>query len=177
MAAARGMVIVVLLFASVCGCASLMEVMSPASIDDIAGVWEGYYSDLGAGYCRMDIRADGSGCIVSISDDREDVYEIESIVFVGRYFILKPVYPDDLRDKEKYIIKGQLAFGTLFLAVFDGGTMKDPQTGSEKKPILTMSFMRDVDLDTYRRRAAEIMAAMKREHADQTGSPQFQDAD
>ena len=43
--------------------------------------------------------------------------------------------------------------------------MKDPQTGKERKPILTMSFLRESDLTEFRQRAAEIIEDVKREKA------------
>jgi hypothetical protein len=164
MGSVRSMVIAGL-FLSIFGCASLMGVVSSTTIDDIAGVWEGYTSELGTGYCRIDINSDGTGYIVSIADDGEEIHEIESIVFGNRDFILKPVYPEDLPKNEKYIVKGRLVLDELFLSLYEGTTIKDPKTGKEKKPVFTLSFLRDSQLTEYRERAAAIVEKKKREKA------------
>ncbi len=42
----------------------------------------------------------------------------------------------------------------LFLSLYEGTTVKDPKTGKEKKPVFTLSFLRDSQLTEYRQRAA-----------------------
>lgn len=157
--------VIALLLCILSGCASMMEVVVPTtSIEDIQGVWEGYYSELGTGYCRIDIKADGTGTIISISDDGEEVYKIESIAFDDNGFILRPIYSDDTPDEKKYIIRGGRILNFLFLSLYEGTSINDPTTGKEKKPACTLSFLRQSDLTAYRHRAADIIEKRERKN-------------